>query len=329
MNLTREDRLWMYDQMLTSRYLEEKLIEIYLEGKQPVFDWAAGPLPGELHLSYGQESVGAGLGFCLDNSKDWLHAGHRPHHAAIAHGVDLKGMVAELLGKETGICKGKGGHMHLYDSRVKFAASSIIGEQMPAAVGMAMHCKMKKTGGIAVSVIGDGGANQGSYHEALNFAALHKLPYVAVIEDNNWGISMSKAESTALADNPNRGAAYGLPGEYVKGNDPEKIMAAFQVAVDRARDGGGPSVIEVETYRFMGHFFPDPGLYIPEEEKAAWTDCVKEYRERLLSLEVVSESELEAFEADVRGKVDEAIQFARDSDYPPLSDIDTHVFANA
>jgi len=329
MQLSKDQRLWIYDQMITSRYLEEDLIQIYLEGKQPVFDWAAGPLPGEMHLSYGQEAVGPGLAICLDNTKDWVHAGHRPHHVAIAHGVHFNEMVAELLGKKTGLCKGKGGHMHLYDARVKFAASSIIGEQMPAAVGMAMQCKMEKTGGIAVSVTGDGGANQGSFHEALNFAAIQKLPYVAVIEDNNWAISMSKAESTAVARNSDRGSAYGIPGEYVKGNDPEKIMVACQKAVDRARNGGGPSIVEIETYRFMGHFFPDPGAYIPQEEKDSWTDCTVEYRKHLLEQGVVKEAELDALEKTVKDKIATAVKFARESDFSPNSEIYTQVFTDA
>ena len=329
MTASNEQRLWMYEQMIISRYLEDQLIAIYLEGKQPVFDWGAGPLPGELHLSYGQESVSAGLVACLDSSKDWMHAGHRPHHMAVAYGVHLNELMAELLGKETGLCKGKGGHMHIYDKRVNFAASSIIGEQMPAAVGMAMACKMENTGGIAVSVTGDGAANQGATHEALNFAAVQNLPYLAVIEDNNWAISVHKSESTAWPDNPNRGAPYKIPGAYVKGNDPDAIYEASKIAVDHVRSGKGPYVLEVETYRFMGHFFPDPALYIPEDEKSAWKDCVVEYRAKLLAEEVASESQLEAMEGQAKATVDAAVKFGRDSAYPPLSEAVTDVFVNA
>lgn len=329
MTATHAQRLWMYEQMILSRYLEDQLIAIYLEGKQPVFDWAAGPLPGELHLSYGQEAVSAGLVACLDNSKDWMHAGHRPHHMAVAYGVNLNELMAELLGKKTGLCKGKGGHMHIYDKRVNFAASSIIGEQMPAAVGMAMACKMNKTGGIAVSVTGDGAANQGAAHEALNFAAVQKLPYLAVIEDNNWAISVNKSESTAWPDNPNRGAPYKLPGEYVSGNDPDAIYEACKKAVDYVRSGQGPYVLEIETYRFMGHFFPDPALYIPKAEKEAWQDSVIDYRAKLLAEGVASEDAFEAQELEVRQRVEDAVKFGRESDYPPLSDAITDVFANA
>jgi len=301
-------------------------MELYMDGKTPVFDLAAGILPGEMHLSYGQEAVAAMCENLTEN--DWVHAGHRPHAIAIACGVDLKGMAAELLGKKEGLSGGRGGHMHIYDRSVNFASSSIIGEQMPAAVGFAMAAKARGDNSIAVSLIGDGAANQGTFHESLNFAAVQKLPYVCIVEDNNWAVTTSKAQSTAIARNSDRAAAYGIPGEYVEGNNLERILEATGKAFDYVREGNGPFVLEIETFRMMGHFHPDPAPMVPQEEKDSWVDCVAACRESILLQGVLPEAELEQLETEVIAEVEDALTFAIEADYPAPEEALERVFAS-
>ncbi|MBV2204312.1 MAG: thiamine pyrophosphate-dependent dehydrogenase E1 component subunit alpha, partial [Pseudomonas sp.] len=191
---TPSQRLWMYEQMLTSRYMEESIERIYMEGKTPVFNMAKGPIPGEMHLSNGQEPCAVGVCAHLE-AGDIVTATHRPHHIAVAKGVDLNEMMAEIFGKATGLSGGRGGHMHLFDGRVNFSCSGIIAEGMGPAVGAALSRQLQGKPGVAVSFIGEGAANQGAFHETLNLAALWKLPVVFVIEDNAWGISVAKASA--------------------------------------------------------------------------------------------------------------------------------------
>jgi pyruvate dehydrogenase E1 component alpha subunit len=315
MSLSADKRRWMYQQMLRSRVFEDRMLPIYMEGKQPIFDWGAGPLPGEMHLSYGQESVSAGMSAALE-PKDWVHAAHRPHHMAIARGVELKAMAAELFGKRTGLSGGRGGHMHIYDRRVNFLSSAIVGEQMGAAAGLAWSAKAQGTGAIAVVVIGDGGANQGAFHEVLNIVALHKLPFICVIEDNNWAVSVSKQVSTAIARNSDRAASYGITGRYVEGNDPDLIYETVKAAADRARHHQEPSVLEFQTYRLKGHFVPDSGDYVPKAERDAWPDCVQVYRRKLLADGGASEAQLVQIEREVDTEIDAVYAYARESEYP-------------
>jgi TPP-dependent pyruvate/acetoin dehydrogenase alpha subunit len=327
MKLDVEKRRWMYQQMLRSRTFEERMLPFYMEGKAPTFDWAAGPLPGEMHLSMGQEAVGAGLCAAL-RPEDWVHTAHRPHHVAIPRGIDLKKMAAEIFGKATGLSGGRGGHMHLYDARVNFMSSGIVGEQLGSAAGLAFTCKVKQTGGIAVAVIGEGAANQGAFHEVLNLAGLYKLPLLCVIEDNNWAVATRKSASTAIPRNSDRASAYGIRGVHVVGNDPDTIYEAILQAAELARLQNMPSLIEIETFRFKGHFFPDPSDYIPKSEKESWTDCVLLYRAKLLASGAASEEQLAAIEQKVGVEIDSALEFASQSAYPePVSALEG-VFAN-
>ncbi|BAU74851.1 thiamine pyrophosphate-dependent dehydrogenase E1 component subunit alpha [Metapseudomonas furukawaii] len=314
---TNAQRLWMFEQMLVSRYLEESIERIYMEGKTPVFNMANGPIPGEMHLSNGQEPCAVGVCAHLE-AGDIVTATHRPHHIAVAKGVDLDEMVAEIFGKKTGLAGGRGGHMHLFDERVNFACSGIIAQGLGPAVGAALSRQLQGKPGVAVAYLGEGAANQGAFHEALNLAALWKLPVVFVIEDNAWGISVAKAASTAIERNTVRAAAYGMPGVFVPGNDPEAIFAAAGEAIARARAGEGPSLLELETSRLAGHFMGDGETYRPAGEKAALQekDPIPAYRQRLLDLGVADDSVLAGLEEVARGRVDAAVQFARDSAYP-------------
>lgn len=325
---TREQKLWMYETMLLSRYFEESIEAIYLEGKKPVFNMAKGPIPGEMHLSNGQEPCAVGVCAHLTAS-DIVTSTHRPHHVAIAKGVDLKRMAAEIFGKKTGLSGGRGGHMHIFDANVNFCCSGIIAQGMGPAVGAALSRKMQGKEGVAVSYIGEGAANQGAFHEALNLAALWKLPVIFVVEDNAWGISVAKETSTSVPNNAVRAQAYGMPGYRVTGNDPIAVFSAAGAAIDLARRGGGPSLIDIETDRLAGHFMGDAEAYRPKGELEALRarDAIPALRKRLEAEDGLTEQDNDAIVSRVRRKVDEAIQFARESDYPAPEEALERVFA--
>lgn len=325
---TRDEQHWMYRNMVTSRRFEETIAKIYFEGKTPAFNMANGPIPGEMHLSDGQEPVAVGVCAHL-TPEDVVTATHRPHHQAIAKGVDLNKMAAEIFGKATGLSGGRGGHMHLFDADVNFACSGIIAQGMGPAVGAALSRKMQGKPGVAVAFVGEGAVNQGGWHEAMNLAAVWNLPFVCVIEDNAWGISVAKSAATAVPTNDVRAAAYGIPGTRVEGNDPFAIYAAAGEAIARARRGEGPSLIEVETYRLAGHFMGDAEGYRPEGEKDGLfeKDPIPAMRARLLADGAASEAELAAIEREAEARVEAAITFARDSAEPAPEDALTAVFA--
>lgn len=324
----KKDLLWMYRKMKTSRYFEERMEKAYLEGKQPIFNIGAGPVPGEMHLSNGQEPAAVGMMVHLTKN-DTVTATHRPHHEAIAKGVDLKKMTAEIFGKKTGLGKGKGGHMHLFDPDVKFSCGGIVGAGMPHAVGAALANQKKVTDWVAVSFIGEGAANSGAFHESLNLAALWKLPFIVVVEDNAWGISVPKKNSTSVPTNDLRARAYGIKSYLVKDNDPLEMYRVSQEAVQRARNGEGPSIIEIETYRFLGHFQGDPELYRDKEEvpKLREKDPIERLKKYLLKEKEATPDELEAIEKAVMKEVDTAYEFAIHSEYPEPEEALEDVFA--
>ncbi|RTR06566.1 thiamine pyrophosphate-dependent dehydrogenase E1 component subunit alpha [Halomonas nitroreducens] len=324
MQPTRDQRLWMYRQMMTSRYLEERIETLYMEGKTPVFNMAKGPIPGEMHLSNGQEPCAVGVCAHL-GAEDIVTATHRPHHIAVAKGVDLDAMVAEIFGKATGLAGGRGGHMHLFDEQVNFSCSGIIGEGLGPAVGAALSRKMQGKSGVAVAFMGEGAANQGAFHEALNLAAVWRLPVVFVIEDNAWGISVAKQASTAVPRNDTRAAAYAMPGHHVADNDVDGVFAAAGEAIARARKGQGPSLIEIETSRLAGHFMGDGEDYRPEGEKAGLQsrDPIPRYRSALLEAGLLDAAADAGLVDEAHERVESAIRFAQDSDFlPPEAALD-------
>jgi len=316
MEPTIAQKLWMYETMLVSRFFEQSIERIYMEGKSPVFDMADGPIPGEMHISKGQEPCAVGVCAHLDSS-DIVTAGHRLHHIAIAKGVDLKKMMAEIFGKESGLSGGRGGHMHIFDAAVNFSCSGIIAQGMGPAVGAALSRKMQCKPGVAVSFIGEGAANQGAFHEALNLAAVWKLPVIFVIEDNSWGISVSKSASTSVSRNDVRAASYGIPGHYVENNDPVEVFKVAGVAVARARAGEGPTLIEIQTTRLAGHFMGDTEDYWPTEERrrAKASDPIPRFHEQLLADGVLTATADEEIRYRAQALVDEAVVFARESNY--------------
>ncbi|HZV74467.1 MAG TPA: thiamine pyrophosphate-dependent dehydrogenase E1 component subunit alpha [Conexibacter sp.] len=334
MQPTAEQSLWMYETMLVIREFEETMATVYLEGKLPpriqaglAFDIGAGPVPGEMHLAAGQEPVAVGVCAHL-RDEDTVVGTHRPHHFAIAKGVPLNEMTAEMFGKADGLSRGKGGHMHLFDPARKFSCSGIEGASLPPAVGAALAAKKLGKDWVAVAFFGEGAANQGTFHEALNMAGLWKLPVVFVCEDNKYAISVRKSDSTAVASNASRAAAYGMPGVDVPHNDPVEVFAAAGEAVERARSGGGPTLIEVQTDRYLGHFQGDGEVYRPKSEAAELRgkDPIPKLAAQLREQGALDDAADEQARARAHVRVTEAYEFARSSPYPDAEEALLSVF---
>ncbi|MHB1125165.1 MAG: thiamine pyrophosphate-dependent dehydrogenase E1 component subunit alpha [Ramlibacter sp.] len=332
---TDDQLLWMYETMLVIRRYEETLAQVYLEGKLPpdiqkglAFDIASGPVPGEMHLAAGQEPVAVGVCAHLTDA-DTVVGTHRPHHFAIAKGVPLDRMTAEIFGKVTGLGRGKGGHMHLFDPQRRFSCSGIVGASLPPACGAALAARKLGTQAVAVAFFGEGAANQGSFHESLNLAALWKLPAVFVCEDNSWAISVAKDQATAVASNATRAAAYGIEGIAVPRNDAIAVYEAAGSAVQRARDGGGPTLIEVKTDRYMGHFQGDAEVYRPKGEVQALrrNDPIPALATELRRRGLLDDAHDRAIGQRAELRVTAAFEFARKSDYPAAQEATQHLFA--
>ncbi|MDH3731620.1 MAG: thiamine pyrophosphate-dependent dehydrogenase E1 component subunit alpha [Acidimicrobiia bacterium] len=328
MEIPREHLVDMYSTMVKIRYFEERIREIYFADKLPAFDIAAGEVPGEMHLAAGQEPVAVGVMPHLQRG-DAITATHRPHHVAIAQGLDLKKMTAEIFGKDTGLGRGKGGHMHLFSTEPNFGCSGIIAEGMPVATGAALAFKKLGKDNVAISFFGEGAANQGAFHESLNLAALWNLPVVFVCEDNAFAISVPKEASTAIPDNSDRASAYGMPGVLVPDNDPVAVYEVAREAIARARAGDGPSLIEVKTDRLWGHFEGDADAYRTDDLKTAMTnrDAMVTFGDRLVDEGVLAAAERASITVTMHSEVDEAIDFARSSPVPKPEDALLHVFA--
>ncbi|HEY0774641.1 MAG TPA: thiamine pyrophosphate-dependent dehydrogenase E1 component subunit alpha [Nocardioidaceae bacterium] len=318
-------RLQLYKTMVLSRTYEEAILREYHADKGPGFDIGKGLVPGEMHLSAGQEPVAAGVCAHL-TTDDAVTATHRPHHFAVAHGVDLRKMTAEIFGRETGLGKGRGGHMHLFDPETHFSCSGIIAEGYPPALGQAFAFMRKPSDRIAVAVTGEGAANQGAFHESLNLAARWVLPVVFVVEDNDWGISVPRSASTAVPSNAVRAAAYGIPGERVE-NDVEAVYDAASRAIARARAGEGPSLIEVHTLRMWGHFEGDAQGYRPELSEVAERDPIPRYEKTLRDAGVLDDAKVAQAKEEASSRVEDAVAFAKGSTIPDPATATSYVFA--
>ncbi len=308
----------MYREMYTIRYYNERLLEEFQND---------GGIPSGIHGSMGQEAPAVGVCHHLRES-DWAFAAHRSPHVAIAKGVDLPALIAEQLGKVGGICEGKGGEQHLYDGDANFISGAIVAQHLPATTGVALHHHRQGTDNVAVGFIGDGAANQGAFYECLNFASVNDLPVVFVIEDNDYGISTPKRDVTAVEDNSLRAVGQDMPGERIEDNDVRTIHEAAGEAIERARTGGGPTLLEIKTYRLMGHFFADPEEYRTQAEfdTAEEHDCMKKITAALED-HGISESDRRELEAPIETEVDDAIAYAQDQPYPPAEDATTDVFS--
>jgi len=314
----RDKLLDMYYRMFLIRRFEEKVVELY----------RAGEIPGIAHGYVGQEAVAVGVCSALRRD-DYILSTHRGHGHSLAKGIEAKHLMAELMGKKTGVCKGIGGSMHSTEPDVGVIFSSaIVGGNIPIAVGVALAMKMQRRDNVVVSFFGDGATNTGAFHEALNLASIWKLPVIFVCENNYYAISMHVSRSVAAREIVDRAIAYGMPGKVVDGND---VIAVYEVAleaVERARGGGGPTFIEARTYRWLDHGMYYLGPYRPKEEVEAWKQkCpIRRLKERLLSEGIATEEELKVVEARVEREIEEAVEFARRSEEPDLEFVKQFVY---
>jgi pyruvate dehydrogenase E1 component alpha subunit len=284
---------------------------------------------GELHTAIGQEAIGAGMAGLL-RADDAMCSTHRNHLHAIAKGVDMRKMMAEIFEKESGLCGGFGGHMHLMDKSLKFSATGIVGAGMPVAVGYAYAAaKLKKTDAIAVAVVGDGAVNTGAFHEAMNLAGVMKLPLVVVVENNEWAISVPFSAASATETVAERAPAWAAHGVKIDGNDVELVAKTFADAVQRARSGGGPTIIEATCYRFRGHFEGDADTYRTQEEKdrRRAIDPVLITRAKLIEQQLATEEQLSQEEAAIKAAVQKMLAEVRAEPMPQASTALNHVFA--
>ena len=323
-----EDLVTIYSTMIKSRKYEEKLRDIYLSDKKPLFSIAAGKIPGEMHLSAGQEPSAAWMSVLLRDD-DFVYSTHRPHHTAISKGVDLNRMTAEIMGKHGGLSKGKGGHMHIFDTKVNFACAGIVGSSFPPALGAALASKLDGKDSIAVAYGGDGSLNQGMFLESLNLASLWKLPVIFVIENNDWAISVETKDSTPLENDAIRAKGFGMPGVHIKDNDPVKMYEAAEKAVKRARNGEGPTLISIDTYRYYGHFEGDPEVYRPKNQvkEILAKDPIKIMGAELIEKGIITKDEDDRINNSAMEEINQAFAFAENSPLPIGDDAMDDIYA--
>ncbi len=300
--------LEMYRQMLTIRFFEEKVFELY--GQNLV--------PGTIHLYAGEEAVAVGV--CANLRKDdYITSTHRGHGHCIAKGARLDKTMAEILGRKTGYCKGKGGSMHIADFSVgMLGATAVVGAGIPIATGAGLSIKLRGTDQVAVCFFGDGASNQGTFHEGINMAAVWHLPVVFVCENNLYAMGTRQTRVMLVDNIADRAAGYGIPGVVVDGNDVLAVFEAARVAVERARRGEGPTLLECKTYRLKGHSRFDPAAYRPKDEVNEWLkkDAIGRFQAKLLEMGIITESEIQRTVERARKDVEEATKFALESPLP-------------
>jgi len=298
----------MYRKMLEIRLFEEKVFELY--GQNLV--------PGTIHLYAGEEAVAAGVCSAL-RKDDYIISTHRGHGHCIAKGADLNRTMAEILGKETGYCKGKGGSMHIADFSIgMLGATAVVGAGLPIAVGAGLSAKLRKTDQVTVCFFGEGASNQGTFHESLNMASTWKLPVIFVCENNLYAMGTRQSRVMNIENVADRAAAYGIQGVATDGNDVLAVYKATSEAVEKARRGEGPTLIECKTYRHKGHSRVDPAKYRPKEEVQDWLrrDPIKNLKEYLAREYSLTDDELQSIEKEAAIRIDEAVKFALESPYP-------------
>jgi len=282
---------------------------------------------GELHTAIGQEAIGAGMAGFL-RADDAMCSTHRNHLHAIAKGVDMRKMLAEIFERESGLCGGFGGHMHLMDPSLKFSATGIVGAGMPVAAGHAYAARLQGSDNVAVAVVGDGAVNTGAFHEAMNIAGVLKLPMVVVVENNEWAISVPFSAASATETIAERAHSWACHGLRIDGNDVEAVASAFGEAVARARRGEGPTIIEAMCYRFRGHFEGDADTYRTEQEKEdrRSIDPLAITRKKVLDSQLATEAELEAEESAIAMEVKKMLAEVRLEPKPSSEKALQHVF---
>ena len=317
-SLSLRERQLALQKMLEIRSAEEQIQELFL----------ANLVRGTTHLAIGQEACAVGVIHAL-RPGDSVTCTYRGHHHALAMGMSLKSLMAEMMGKASGACKGKGGSMHMTDASLGLLGSNaIVGAQMPIALGAALTAQVKNTGAIAVTFFGDGAANIGVFHETLNMASIWKLPIVFVCENNLYGEYSAWHKTTPIQDIAQRAVAYAMPGTIVDGQDVERVAAVAAEAVARARAGEGPTLLELKTYRYRGHSRTDTGPYRPAGELEQWQqrDPLIILRERMMADGQIDETEFAEMQQVAAQTVATAIEWAKTEPYPTLDSLYQDVF---
>ncbi len=299
--------------ILEIRRFEEKAIQLYQKNK----------LYGQLHPYLGQEAIAAGACMTL-NEKDYILSTHRGHGHCIARGGDLNKIMAELFGKDTGYCKGRGGSMHIANPELGIlGANGIVGGGMPISVGVGLSSKIKKNDRVTICFFGDGAANNGVFHESLNMSAIFKLPVVYICENNLFAVSTGVKKSTSCENIADRSISYNIPGYKINGNDPIEVYLTVEKAVKYAREGNGPSLIEAKTYRFTGHHLNDAEEYRDRDEVKFYRktkDPVINFINKLLQEEIITKVELNKIEEEISKKIEDSVIFAENSPEPSLDE---------
>ena len=322
MSLTNDDLLEMYRRLLRIRYFDEEACEQQRQGR----------IPAALHTSTGQEAAVVGACTAL-RADDYMTGNHRSHGHPIAKGAALPPLMAELLGKKTGVCRGKGGSMHLADFSVgSLGESGIVGGGIPVATGAGLSAQVRGTDQVTLCFFGDGASNQGTFHESLNMAAVWKLPVIYFCENNGYAATTAAADTTSVENIADRGGAYGIPGTVVDGQDAVVVHDATSIAVRRARDGFGPTLVEAKTYRYNEHAegVGIPSIYRSEAEIDEWKrrDPIDIHRRRLKSAGLLTDAQADAIEAEVRAELKAAVEFALASEFPEPDEAFEGLYAN-
>ncbi len=321
MDIPKDKLLWIYERMQLIRVFETRVSTEFGKGK----------IPGFVHLYAGEEAVAVGICANLTDA-DYMTSTHRGHGHCVAKGVDVRGMMAELFGKATGICKGKGGSMHIADmDKGMLGANGIVGGGPPLACGSGLTAKTNGTDQVTICFFGDGASEQGTLHESLNLAAIWKLPIIFVAENNGYAESTPAHYHCSVENIADRAAAYNMPGVTLDGNDLFAVYEAAHEAVARARAGQGPSLLECKTYRHYGHFEGDAQTYKIAGENERYQnelDPIKRFTDAVLSRGLVSEAEMADIDGQVNAAIDEAVKFAEDSPFPEVQETFTDVYVS-
>jgi acetoin:2,6-dichlorophenolindophenol oxidoreductase subunit alpha len=312
-SLSAQEMLKLYRMMCRIRAFETSVAELF----------AANHLPGHVHLSIGEEAVATGVCSVLKKS-DYITSTHRGHGHVLAKGAEPRRMMAELYGKKTGYCKGKGGSMHIDDfSLGVLGANGVVAGGFPIAVGAGLSCKLRKSDQVVACFFGDGASNRGTFHEALNMASIWKLPVLFICENNQFASTTPFSYSTSVKSVAVRAEGYGIPGKSVDGNQILEVREATLEAVERARQGSGPTLLEAMTYRIRGHYEGDPQRYRAKEEveeQAASRDPIRQFRDLLSRDEILSKNLDQQIQDEIDQEIKEAIRFAEDSPLPLPTD---------
>lgn len=319
MTLPTDQAIGMLRTMLLIRAFEEKADELFAQGR----------VHGTMHLSIGQEAVATGVCAAL-RSDDYILSTHRGHGHCLAKGADVRLMMAEFLGKETGYCRGRGGSMHIADVESgNLGANGIVAGGLPLATGVGLSIQMRRTGQVCVAFFGDGAASEGAFHESLNLASIWRLPVVFVCENNHYAMSMPVTRSMNIERISQRAGAYGIPGDTVDGMDLPRVHEAARAAVDRARAGEGPMLLECVTYRYKGHSKSDTQRYRAKDEVEAWRrrDPIVRFLAALQGEGVLSADAASRMEQEARAAIDDALRFAETSPEPDVATLMDGVYA--